>query len=133
MPSVTAPARPVLAVVAVLLLGAILAPGAAAAPAVVPCNAVKGFAIYANGVRCPTAKKLVRSISGRPFRAPKVTIRNVAGWLCVASYSRRTKKQVAGSCLRVGTVATGFGWTKGGAIVPLPPGVTAPPPPPASG
>jgi hypothetical protein len=36
---------------------------------------------------------------------------------------------VAGSCLKVGTTTTGFGWTKGGATVPLPPGVQQPPPP----
>jgi hypothetical protein len=127
---VTGHARPRFAADAALALGAILAPSAAAAPAVTACNAVNGFAIYANGVTCPTAKKLVKAISARPYRGPKVTIRNVAGWLCVASYSRKTKKQLAGSCLRLGTTATGFGWTKGGAVVPIPPGASVPPPPP---
>ena len=32
----------------------------------------------------------------------------------------------AGSCLKQGTTGTGLGWTKGGATVPLPPGVTGP-------
>jgi hypothetical protein len=117
--------------VAVTGAGAVLASGAVAAPAVTPCSSVNGFAIYANGVTCPTAKKLVRLISERPFRAPRVTIRNIPGWLCVTSSSRRTKKNLAGSCLRLGTTATGFGWTKGGAIVPIPPGATVPPPPPS--
>ena len=102
---------------------------AAAGRAVVSCPAVLGYAVYANGVTCPTARKLVRTISARPYRAPKVTIRTLPGWLCVASYSKRMRTQLAGSCLKTGTVATGFGWTKGGATVPLPPGVSQPPPP----
>ena len=102
---------------------------AAAGRGVVSCPAVLGYAVYANGVTCPTARKLVRTISARPYRAPKVTIRTLPGWLCVASYSKRMRTQLAGSCLKTGTVATGFGWTKGGATVPRPPGVSQPPPP----
>jgi hypothetical protein len=115
----------------VILAAAVLAAPAAtpATSAVVPCSPVNGFTIYASGVTCPTAKKHVRALSARPFRAVRVTIRNVPGWLCVTKYSRRTKRQVAGSCLKLGTTTTGFGWTKGGATVPLPPGVQQPPPP----
>jgi hypothetical protein len=118
-------------VAALLAIAALAgASGGTASSTVTPCSPVNGFAIYANGVGCPTAKKHVRAISARPFRAALVTIRNVPGWLCVARYNRRTKLQVAGSCLKVGTTATGFGWTKGGARVPLPPGAQQPPPPP---
>jgi hypothetical protein len=121
-------------VVGALLAAAVLAvaPSGLARSAVTACSRVNGFAIYANGVTCPTAKKQVRTISARPFRAVLVTIRNVPGWLCVARYNRRTKLQVAGSCLKVGTTATGFGWTKGGATVPIPPGAQQPAPPPPS-
>jgi hypothetical protein len=114
-----------------VLASAALAAAAAgpATSAIVPCSAVNGFTIYASGVTCPTAKKHVRALSARPFRAVRVTIRNVPGWLCVATYNRRTKRQTAGSCLKLGTTTTGFGWTKGGATVPLPPGVQQPPPP----
>jgi hypothetical protein len=115
------------------LLAAMTLAGASVAPAgstIATCSTVSGFAIYANGVTCPTAKKHVRALSARPFRAVLVTIRNVPGWLCVARYNRRTKRQMAGSCLKVGTTATGFGWTRGGATVPLPPGAQQPAPPP---
>jgi hypothetical protein len=119
--------------VGLLVLAGALGAGArdaAGAGAVTVCPQVLGYALYANGVGCPTAKKLVRQISARPYRAPKATIRNIPGWVCVASYSRKTRKQLAGSCLRRGTVATGFGWTRNGATVPLPPGASPPPPPP---
>ena len=128
--------NPVVTLGARIVVGALVATatlaGASSAWAsstVTACSPVNGFAIYANAVGCPTAKKHVRALSARPFRAVLVTIRNVPGWLCVARYNRRTKRQVAGSCLKVGTTATGFGWTKGGATGPLPPGAQQPPAP----
>lgn len=103
-----------------------VAPGGAA-PGVVTCGKTKaGYLVYANGVTCPTAKKLVTKIGRLRYRKPKVTITGVRGYLCVATYNKRTKKMKAGSCLRRNTAGTGFGWTKGGAQVPLPPGVQAP-------
>jgi hypothetical protein len=98
-----------------------------AASGVVTCGKTKaGYLVYANGVTCPTAKKLVTKIGRLRYRKPKVTIAGVRGYLCVATYNKRTKKMKAGSCLRRNTAGTGFGWTKGGAQVPLPPGAQAP-------
>jgi hypothetical protein len=102
--------------------------GAAATRAsvtVTMCGLHRGFVVYVNGVTCPTAKKIVRRIDEMRYRAPKVTIRSIAGYLCVATYNKKTKRMKAGSCLKLGTTGTGFGWTKGGAPVPLPPGADA--------
>ncbi len=98
-----------------------------AAPSVITCGTTKaGYLVYANGVGCPTAKKIVTKIGKLRYRKPKVTITGIRGYICVATYNKRTKKMKAGSCLKRKTAATGFGWTKGGAQVPLPPGVQAP-------
>lgn len=97
---------------------------AGASTSVLACGIHRGFSVYAQGVTCPTAKKLVRKIDEMPYRAPKVTIRSIAGYVCVATYKKATKKMKAGSCLKVGTQGTGFGWTRDGAIVPLPPGAS---------
>jgi len=98
-----------------------------AASVVTTCGANRsGYVVYASGVACPTAKKLVTTIGRLRYRKPKVTIAGFRGYVCVVTYNRRTKKMKAGSCLRKGTQATGFGWTKDGATVPLPPGVTQP-------
>ena len=101
-----------------------VAAAAGAASSVVTCGLHRGFVVYAQGVTCPTAKKLVRRIDELPYRAPKVTIRSISGYVCVATYKKATKKMKAGSCLKLGTQATGFGWTKDGATVPLPPGAS---------
>lgn len=106
-------------------VGAIAAQATWASSAVTTCGKNKsGYVVYASGVSCPTAKRLVTKIGKVRYRGPKITITGVRGYLCVATYNRRTKKMKAGSCLRRGTVANGFGWTKDGAQVPLPPGVT---------
>ena len=97
---------------------------AGAASSVVTCGQHRGFAVYAQGVTCPTAKKIVRRIDELPYRAPKVTIRSIPGYVCVATYKKTTRKMKAGSCLKLGTQATGLGWTKDGATVPLPPGAS---------
>ncbi|MDH4178055.1 MAG: hypothetical protein OEW31_05745 [Thermoleophilia bacterium] len=113
--------------VAVAAAAAWLAQPGGASSAVITCGTTRaGYLVYANGVTCPTAKKLVTKIGTLRYRKPKVTITGVPGYLCVATYNKRTKKMKAGSCLRRKTVATGFGWTKGGAQVPLPPGVQPP-------
>ncbi len=93
--------------------------------AVQTCGLHRGFVVYANGVTCPTAKKIVRRIDELVYKAPKVTIRSIGGYVCVATYNKRTKRMKAGSCLALGTQMTGFGWTKDGAVVPLPPGASA--------
>lgn len=110
------------AVAATCLVGAA---AARAGTAVVTCGLHRGFTVYANGVTCPTAKKVVRRIDEMPYRSPKVTIRSIPGYICVAAYKKTTRKMKAGSCLRLGTQASGFGWTKDGATVPLPPGADA--------
>jgi hypothetical protein len=102
---------------------AVAAPLSTAAPAVVTCGVHHGFVVYVQGVTCPTAKRNITKLEALAYKAPKVTIRSLPGWVCAASYKKATKKLVAGSCLKVGTQATGFGFTKGGAQVPLPPGV----------
>ncbi len=96
-----------------------------AASSVVTCGLHRGFVVYAQDVTCPTAKRIVRRIDELPYRAPKVTIRSIPSYLCVATYKKTTKRMKAGSCLKLGTQTTGFGWTKDGAIVPLPPGASA--------
>jgi hypothetical protein len=108
--------------IATAALGAGAAPAGASA-AVTQCNPVQGYVVYANGVTCPTAKSIVRKLLALRYRAVKVTITSMPRYLCVATYARRTKKMRAGSCLRKGTQASGFGWTRNGAPVPLPPGV----------
>lgn len=116
----------VVAILAWLAAGAAASP-AGAAPAYLVCGTTKsGHTVYANLVRCPTAKKSVSKIGTLRYRKPKVTVTAVPGYLCVVTYSRKTKKMTAGSCLKRGTTATGFGWTKGGATVPLPPGAGGP-------
>ena len=97
----------------------------AARPSVQMCGLHRGFTVYAKGVTCPTAKKIVRRIDELRYRAPKVTIRAIPGYICAATYKQTTKTMKAGSCLKLGTQATGFGWTKDGAQVPLPPGADA--------
>jgi hypothetical protein len=91
-----------------------------------------GFVVYANGVTCPTAKKLaVRLASARltawqsrqVANGKKLLFPEFRGYRCIASYQSVKKRQLAGSCLRLGTTGTGFGWTRDGAQVPLPPGV----------
>jgi hypothetical protein len=109
-------------VVGAVALGATAAAGAATS--VVTCGLHRGFVVYAQGVTCPTAKKIVRRIDELPYRALKVTIRSIPGYVCVATYKKTTKRMKAGSCLKLGTQATGFGWTKDGATVPLPPGAS---------
>jgi hypothetical protein len=112
--------------VAMVAFACLAAPGAART-GVVTCGKTKaGYLVYANGVTCPTAKKLVTKIGKLRYRKPKVTITGVRGYLCVVTYNKRTRKMKAGSCLRRNTAGTGFGWTKGGAQVPLPPGAQAP-------
>lgn len=111
-------------VVVVALAGA---SGAGAASSVLTCGLHRGFVVYAQGVTCPTAKKIVRRIDELPYRTPKVTVRSIPGFVCVATYKKTTKRMKAGSCLKIGTQATGFGWTKDGATVPLPPGASAAP------
>ena len=110
-----------------LAVGAVALAAAAAAGAassVVTCGLHRGFMVYASSVTCPTAKKIVRRIDELPYRAPKVTIRSIQGYVCVATYKKTTKRMKAGSCLKLGTQTTGFGWTKDGATVPLPPGAS---------
>jgi len=102
----------------------VAAAAAGAASSVVTCGLHRGFVVYAQDVTCPTAKKIVRRIDELPYRAPKVTIRSIPGYVCVTTYKKTTKKMKAGSCLKLGTQATGFGWTKDGATVPLPPGAS---------
>jgi hypothetical protein len=118
------------ALVLTVVLAAIptlLAQAVATSPAVSTCGKNRsGYLVYANGVTCPTAKKLVTTIGRIRYRKPKVTVTGVRGYVCAVTYNRRTRAMKAGSCLRRGTQATGFGWTKGGAAVPLPPGVTPP-------
>jgi len=114
------------AVACAVIVGWLVSAGGAA-PSVITCGTTKaGYLVYANGVRCPTSKKIVTKIGKLRFRKPKVTITGIRGYICVVTYNKRTKKMKAGSCLKRNTVATGFGWTKGGAQVPLPPGVQAP-------
>ena len=109
-------------VVAALAAGG-LAPSGGAATSVNACSKTRsGYLVYANGVTCPTAKTIVAKIERLRYRRPKVTVTSIPRYLCVVTYSRRTKKMTAGSCLKRGTTGTGFGWTKGGATVPLPPG-----------
>ena len=108
-----------------LAAAAALAAPSSASRSVVTCGLHRGFLVYANGVTCPTAKKIVRRIDEMRYRAPKVTIRSIPGYICVATYRKATKTMKAGSCLKLGTQATGFGWTKDGAQVPLPPGADA--------
>jgi hypothetical protein len=102
---------------------AVSAGHAGATPAVAQCNAVQGYVVYANGLTCPTAKTIVKKLLAMPYRSVKVTIRSMPAYVCVATYGKRTRTMKAGSCLKLGTQATGFGWTKNGATVPLPPGV----------
>jgi hypothetical protein len=108
-----------LAAVAAALL---LAAPASSRSTVLACGMHRGFVVYANGVTCPTAKRIVRRIDELPYRAVKVTVRTIPGYVCVATYKKATRTMKAGSCLKRGTQATGFGWTKDGATVPLPPG-----------
>jgi hypothetical protein len=99
---------------------------------VVQCgNARGGFVVYANGVTCPTAKRLVSGLSTFDLNAwqrrqvakgRKLVFSEFLGYRCIASYQRASTRQLAGSCLKLGTSATGFGWTRDGARVPLPPG-----------
>jgi hypothetical protein len=116
----------VIAALCAAAAAAVLAAPAAARTPVLTCGLHRGFVVYANGVTCPTAKKIVRRIDEMTYRAPKVTIRSIPGYICVATYKKTTKRMKAGSCLKLGTQATGFGWTKDGATVPLPPGASAP-------
>ncbi len=116
-------------VVAVMVIAAAVAAvqPVGASSSVLTCGPNKaGYVVYASGVTCPTAKKLVTTIGRLRYRKPKVTIASFRGYVCLVTHNRRTKKMKAGSCLRKGTQATGFGWTKGGATVPLPPGVKRP-------
>jgi hypothetical protein len=113
------------AIGAVVLASAVTAAGVHAATAYTACGVHRGFTVFANGVTCPTAKKSVRRIGELPYRGPKVTVRSIAGYVCVATFNRKTRQMKAGSCLKVGTTATGFGWTRDGAAVPLPPGADA--------
>jgi hypothetical protein len=117
--------RSVAALVSVAALALACAGTAVAASSVTTCGLHRGFTVYANGVTCPTAKKIVRRIDELRYRAPKVTIRIVPGYVCVATYKKVTKKMKAGSCLKLGTTGVGFGWTRDGAVVPLPPGADA--------
>lgn len=116
-----------LAIAVVATTAAWLVPPAAAAPSVAACGKTRsGYLVYANGVTCPTAKKTVSKIERLRYRKPRVTVTSVTGYTCVVTYSRKTRKMTAGSCLKRGTTGTGFGWTKGGATVPLPPGASGP-------
>lgn len=89
------------------------------------CPPVQGYVVYAQSVTCGTARTNVKKLLALPFTRVRVTIRTVPNYLCVATYGKKTRKQRAGSCLKTGSVATGFGWTRNGAVVPLPPGVDA--------
>lgn len=108
---------------------------AAASPAVVTCGSHHGFVVYVQGVGCPTAKRTLTKIEKLPYRGGKAvpgvsppsvtaTVRSLSGWVCAVTYNKKTKKVRSGSCLKKGTQASGFGFTKGGAPVPLPPGVS---------
>jgi hypothetical protein len=122
MRAMRASTRLLVVLAATLGVAAAFAALSAGQGAVVMCGMHRGFVVYANGVSCPTAKKIVRRIDEMRYRAPKVTIRSIPGYLCVATYKKTAKTMKAGSCLKIGTQATGFGWTKDGAQVPLPPG-----------
>ena len=113
------------ALVGAFAVAAIAAAGAQGGTAVLVCGQHRGFTVYANGVTCPTAKKIVRRIDELRYRAPKVTVRSIAGYVCVATYNRTTQRMKAGSCLKIGTTTTGFGWTRDGAVVPIAPGASA--------
>ena len=111
--------------IAAVLMAAPAATTAQAGTAVQMCGLHRGFVVYASGVTCPTAKKIVRRIDELAYKAPRLTIHSIAGYICVATYNKRAKRMKAGSCLKLGTQATGFGWTRDGAVVPLPPGANA--------
>jgi hypothetical protein len=107
---------------------------AAASSAVVTCGSHHGFVVYVQSVGCPTAKRTLTKIEKLPYKGgkavpgvspPSVTaiVRTLPGWLCAVMYNKKTKKVRSGSCLKKGTQASGFGFTRGGAPVPLPPGV----------
>jgi hypothetical protein len=121
-----------IAVTAAALVGASLA---AASSAVVTCGSHHGFVVYTQNVGCPTAKRTLTKIEKLPYKGgkavpgvspPSVTaiVRSLPGWVCAVTYNKKTKKVRSGSCLKKGTRASGFGFTRGGAPVPLPPGVS---------
>jgi hypothetical protein len=85
------------------------------------CAPVLGYVVYANDVTCPTAKSLSRKLLALAYTKPKVTT-TLPNYTCVIVYNKLTRKAKAGSCLRVGTTARGFAFSRAGAVIPLPPG-----------